>query len=78
MKQVGEHGSGTRGRLLPRLAALGVLAMAFGAPWPLAQAATGGEVSLVPCAPEEYKSVANDVQGALSVPAEDIPSCTVR
>ena len=77
MKQVGEHGSGTRGRLLPRLAALGVLAMAFGAPWPLAQAATGGEVSLVPCAPEEYKCVANDAQGAISVTAEDIPSCTV-
>lgn len=77
MKQVGEHGSGTRGRLLPRLAALGVLAMAFGAPWPLAQAATGGEVSQVPCAPEEYKCVANDAQGAISVTAGDIPSCTV-
>lgn len=75
MKQVGEHGSGTRGRLLPRLAALGILAMAFGAPWQMAQAATGGEVSLVSCAPDTYNCTANDAQGAISVTAADIPSC---
>lgn len=61
---------------LPRMARLGVVALAFTAPWPLAQAATGGDVSLVSCAPDTYNCTANDAQGAITVTAPDIPSCT--
>lgn len=76
MGQIRERNAGMRGGWLPRMARLGVVALAFTAPWPLAQAATGGDVSLVSCAPDTYNCTANDAQGAIRVTAPDIPSCT--